>query len=470
MMLRSIRARLMAWHLAVIAVLLGVFSVALYSSVAHSLYLEVDVRLLSKAEELINYAHTGQIDFERDQIAFSTEDLLIQVSRLDGTVLHKSPALRASPLPLDTRKHSQGPQLQTVSAQDGTPLRLVTNLDTTEEGDPVFVQVATPLTRVQSALERLRFWLLTLVPVLLALASLGSYFLADRMVRPLRIMAQTARTISAGNLSQRLPVPTPSDEVGQLATTFNEMFERLHRAFEHQRRFVSNASHELRTPLTVLRGQVEVALRKARSPEEYRQALQAALAQAERLSRLTEQLLLLARTESGGWIPRLKPIRFDQLCWEVFQELRPLAEHKPLVWEATCPMPALVLGDPELLRQALLNVLDNAIKYTPPGGQVHLALNREQDRARLIVADTGLGIAPEDLPHIFERFYRVDKARSSGGAGLGLALVREIVTQHHGDIRVESTLHQGTIVTISLPLVDPLPQPFKGNSPSVHAP
>jgi signal transduction histidine kinase len=133
-------------------------------------------------------------------------------------------------------------------------------------------------------------------------------------------------------------------------------------------------------------------------------------------------------------------------------------------------MPALVLGDPELLRQALLNVLDNAIKYTPPGGQVHLALNREQDRARLIVADTGLGIAPEDLPHIFERFYRVDKARSSGGAGLGLALVREIVTQHHGDIRVESTLHQGTIVTISLPLVDPLPQPFKGNSPSVHAP
>jgi signal transduction histidine kinase len=300
MMLRSIRARLMAWHLAVIAVLLGVFSVALYSSVAHSLYLEVDVRLLSKAEELINYAHTGQIDFERDQIAFSTEDLLIQVSRLDGTVLHKSLALRASPLPLDTRKHSQGPQLQTVSAQDGTPLRLVTNLDTTEEGDPVFVQVATPLTRVQSALERLRFWLLTLVPVLLALASLGSYFLADRMVRPLRIMAQTAQTISAGNLSQRLPVPTPSDEVGQLATTFNEMFERLHQAFEHQRRFVSNASHELRTPLTVLRGQVEVALRKARSPEEYRQALQAALAQAERLSRLTEQLLLLARTESGA--------------------------------------------------------------------------------------------------------------------------------------------------------------------------
>lgn len=450
-MLKSIRARLMAWHLVVTALLFLVFSLALYASVAHSLYLEIDVTLLSKADELISYAHTGQIDFGKDQIAFSTDDLLIQVSQLDGTVLHKSPNLHEERLPLDVHGYSQGPKLQTISLHDGTSVRLLTNLDTTEEGDPVFVQVATPLRRVSSALGRLRFWLLALAPVVLGLASVGSYFLADRMLRPLRTMTQTAKTISAGNLSQRLPVTTPTDEIGQLATTFNQMFERLHQAFEHQRRFVSNASHELRTPLTVLRGQLEVALRKARSPEEYRQTLQTALTQAERLSRLTEQLLLLARTESAGWISHRKPVRLDRLALEVCQELRPLAEHKQLLLETACSSPIVVQGDAELLRQAIFNLLDNAIKYTPAGGRVRLSLEQQEGRAQLIVADTGVGIPPDDLPHIFERFYRVDKARSVGGVGLGLALVREIITQHQGEIQVASVLHHGTTFTVSLP-------------------
>ena len=463
-MFRSIRARIMSWHLLVTALLITAFSLILFSTVADSLYRGVDMTLLSKAEAIISGLdlEAGQWNFPQGDNDFSAADLLIQLSDLGGNILARSANLGRKRLPLNATIRAQalkgGPagSLATVSIGQGPPLRLLTVVDTgdgTSAG--LLVQVGISLKRVESTLGGLRFWLLIIAPTLLLLSSLGSFFLADRLLRPLKTMAQTAESIGEHSLSERLPVANPEDEIGQLAGTFNRMFGRLQRAFEQQKRFVSDASHELRTPLTVLRGQLEVALRRRRSAQEYRQVLETSLGQAERLSRLVQELLLLARADSGKWQPDFQPVELAQLCTEIAGEIKTLAERRQIALEVACAKGPVVYGDPLLLRRMIANLLDNAIRYTQPGGQVRLSLELQGDLARLSVADTGLGIPTEELSHVFERFYRADQARSqqrAGGTGLGLAIVREIVRVHQGQIEVESTPGEGTIFTVRLPL------------------
>jgi heavy metal sensor kinase len=289
----------------------------------------------------------------------------------------------------------------------------------------------------------------------LALASAlgGGYVLACRALAPVDRMAADADQITANRLDRRLDIPNPNDELGRLGATLNGMIGRLERSFEEIRRFTADAAHELRTPLTVMRNVAEVALRSPRPPEQYCRVLGDMLEEVERLTRLAEQLLFLCR-EDAGLVPlSATMMRLDDLLREAVEHMGVVAEAKGLTLEcphlAVCPL----RGDADRLRRLLFNLLDNAIKFTPPGGMVTVTLERSDSEARVIVEDAGVGIPPEHLPHVFERFYRVDPARNGEveGTGLGLAIARSVAEAHGGSIEMESTVGVGTRAILTLP-------------------
>jgi signal transduction histidine kinase len=245
----------------------------------------------------------------------------------------------------------------------------------------------------------------------------------------------------------------PYEEFQQLATSFNNMLERLQRVFESQRRFVGDAAHELKTPLTAMKGNLEVALQRDRSSEEYRDVLSTSLGQVEHLARLVKSLLTL--TQFAGEHPpiELKPVLMEPLVKELVSELSILAEEKGCLFTAHLQEVPHVLGDVGQLKQLVINLLDNAIRHTPKSGSVTVTMQSSADKVLLTVKDTGSGIATEHLPHIFERFYRADRARDreSGGTGLGLAIAQEIALAHNGTINVQSEIGKGSVFTVSLP-------------------
>jgi heavy metal sensor kinase len=266
-------------------------------------------------------------------------------------------------------------------------------------------------------------------------------------------MAADAEQITASRLDRRLDIPNPNDELGRLGATLNGMIARLERSFEETRRFTADAAHELRTPLTVIRNAAEVALRSPRQPEQYCRVLGEMLEEVERLTRLAEQLLFLCR-EDAGLIPLSATVmRLDDLVRDAVEHLRVVAEAKGLALECTQLAACPIRGDADQLRRLLFNLLDNAIKFTPAGGTVSVGLERPNGEARVIVEDAGIGIPPEHLPHVFERFYRVDPSRNGDveGTGLGLAIAQSIAEAHAGSIEMESTVGVGTRAILTLP-------------------
>jgi heavy metal sensor kinase len=274
--------------------------------------------------------------------------------------------------------------------------------------------------------------------------------LTSSLFRPLEDIASVARQITrADDLSRRVPHSNRTDEIGDLARAFNQTLERLERLFRSQQRFLADVSHELRTPLTSVRGNLDLMKRMGEYDEESMDVIQDEM---ERMSRLLGDLLLLARADTGGLPLRYEPVELDNVLFEVYRQVSRI--EKPVTVELTEVDQATILGDEDRLKQLLLNLVDNGIKYTQPGGVVRLSLGKDVRQATLRVSDTGIGIPAEDLPHIFDRFYRVDKARSreQGGSGLGLAIVKWVVQAHGGRIQVESTVGAGTTFTITLPL------------------
>lgn len=284
----------------------------------------------------------------------------------------------------------------------------------------------------------------------------GSFVIAGQALRPVATMTQTARAIAASRgFARRLEEPARKDELGRLAHTFNEMLASLEEAYRLQQRFVADAAHELRAPLTAIMGNLDLLTRMQDMPAEERaEALAYADAEARRLSRIVGELLTLARADAGQTLER-RPVELDRVLLDALSEVRALAEGRRL--ELVRFEPAVVEGDPDRLKQLVLNLLDNALKYTPRDGSITIAMDCSADEAILVVRDTGIGISPGELPHIFERFYRADLARSRdpGGTGLGLSIVRWIVEQHEGDISIESVAGDGTTVTVRLPLSPP---------------
>lgn len=299
---------------------------------------------------------------------------------------------------------------------------------------------------------------LALIPVALLIAGVGGAFLTNRMIQPVRQMTRTAEQVSAEDLSGRLPIQG-NDEFADLASTFNKMMGRLQEAFTHlkllieqQRRFTADASHELRTPLTVIKAKTSLTLRGDRSPEEYRQALDSIDRAADTMNRLVQDLLLLARSDTGQLGLNLTPITVQDV-------LEPAAEivQKPGSATITLNMPdapVKVCGDLHALIRLFTNLMENALQHTPPGGKVIIDVESGEEMVSISVRDMGDGIPPEHLPHVFERFYRADasRTRTSGGTGLGLAICKSIAEAHHGTISIDSTLGEGTLVKVMLPL------------------
>jgi heavy metal sensor kinase len=315
------------------------------------------------------------------------------------------------------------------------------------------VTLVAPLNAVDRELAQIEKVLLAAGSLALLLSAVLAYGMARKALAPVAKLRRAADAITADRLDQRLTVRNPHDELGLLTQTINAMLARLQRSFAEVRRFTADASHELRTPLTVMRSEVEMALSKSLSLVDSQQLLSNTLDELVRMTRLTDQLLALSRRDAGVEPMALTPVELNSLISGVVDAMRPLAEAKEVMLRLEVEGSVVVAGNEGLLRQVFINVLDNALKYTPEGEFVAVRTGRRSGAAVVTVEDTGIGIPAEHLPHVFERFYRVDKARArtEGGTGLGLSIAQSIMKVHGGNIELASTVGHGTICTVTLP-------------------
>jgi heavy metal sensor kinase len=316
------------------------------------------------------------------------------------------------------------------------------------------IRVGTSTEPAQTALQGLRRQLLLLIPPGVVLVAFVGWQMARRALKPMQNLAAAARRIDIQQLHERLPLYGAEDEIDQLARTFNDTLARLEDAVGQMKQFTASISHELRTPLTALRGEAEVALLSMRSADDYRRVLASQLEEFDRLTRMINQLLTLARAEAGEIRLTDQTVDLSALARSLVDQMEPIAAMKSISLRVTVTDGVLVRGDEHWLERLTLNLLDNAIKFTKEGGQVELSIAGADSRAILGVRDSGRGISPEDLPHIFDRFYRAEPSRSKEveGVGLGLALVKWIAERHHGTIEIESSPGRGSYFAVSLPL------------------
>lgn len=385
---------------------------------------------------------------------FSSPGIYIQIIDKDGTVMVKSDNLGSQELPVDVALiqnalagHSS---LTTLAAGDGALVRI--------KASPVYLQdrtlvleVGESLKALETTMNRVRVALLGGVLAALLLSSLLGYTIVRKTLSPVQQVTRTARSIEeSSDLGRKVNYNGPRDEIAELATTFDRMIGRLDVAFQSQRHFIADASHELRTPLTVIKGNLDL-LRRNLSEEDRREGLHAIRAETERMTRIVDDLLVLAEVE-GGQVRRQDRVSLEEVLMDGLTRAQQLAENRKIMLGSHQDL--IVKGDAHRLKQVVGNLVDNAIKYTPDGGTITLSLVREGDWARIDVSDTGVGIPTEHLPHIFERFYRVDKARSraQGGTGLGLAIVKQIAESLGGHVTVSSEPGKGSTFAVWLKL------------------
>jgi two-component system OmpR family sensor kinase len=453
----SIRTRLTMWYTAVLTVFIVALGILVYAVLAFNLIAGLDRTLRDTSNQVVSTARVRSfLDIQVitiPELDVFGSSVYVEVLNLDREVVRKSANLQRFARELDDvglrwAESTHRPLTRDVRS-GGAHLRVLTVPLLVDDQLAGYLQVGTLRDPVDTALRQLLV-VLVLGGLLAILASaVVGRWLATHALGPIDTITQTALAISrADDLDKRIPQAGPQDEVGRLATTFNIMLDRLEGLFRAQQRFVADISHELRSPLTTIRGNVDL-LRRMNCVDP--PSLDAIQAETERMTRLVGDLLLLAQADAGQLI-RQERVELDTLMLEVFRQVRPLAEGIEVsIGEED---QATILGDPDRLKQLVLNLVDNAIKYTPAGGKVTLGLRRAGRWAVLTVSDTGIGIPAQELPHIFERFYRVDKARSraAGGTGLGLSIAQWIVQAHGGRIEVQSEAGQGTTFTVWLPL------------------
>ena len=459
-MFDSVRTRLTLWYAGVLGLSLIAFALLIYYAVAATFHQRQDESLRSTAQTVAS-AYVEEFE-EQHSVAKAGEVVLAELTFPNHyvEVLDRTGQPIASSKNLTNRIAFPSSTLGDVRAQsygvvtvDGLRAAVVPLASDQSLG---FAVVAEPLSVIEDGLRQLRRDFFAGVPLVLLLASLGGYFLARKSLAPIASMNRQTQRISAESLSSRLDVTNPRDELGRLATTINDLLVRLENAFNEQQRFIADASHELRTPLAVLRGETEVALGKPRTLAEYQESLSLIQEESERLSRIVEDLFILAHqpieTPAGLIRERLS---LNDAVKDCARAAQVLATRKGVRLTAANNAPSIDLnGDKELITRMILNLLDNAVKYTPAGGEISLALTQQNGNAEIIVRDTGIGIPETDRQRVFDRFYRVDKARSRalGGAGLGLSIVRWIVEAHGGEIRIDSAPGRGSTFTVDLPL------------------
>ncbi len=466
----SIRLRLTLWYVGLLALLLIVFGGALYATVSITSYQEVDRQLQQRAGDIqgsLSTVLTLQEDpwdvFRRGGVVlptadvFATADIFVQLSTVDGTILSRSENLSNQRLVIPPEQLERVKRGETVPSDftvNRTRLRAYVAPIVTRSGQVVgMIQLAQSLRTVDATLRGLATLIIISIAAGLATAAIGGWVIAGNILEPIDRVTMTAQKITrARDLGRRIEVPSTMDEVGRLALTLNEMLARIEDLFRAQQRFVADVSHELRSPLTAVRGNLDLLKRGAADdPTERAQMIEAMDSETARMSRLVSDLLLLARQDAGIPIAR-HPVELDTLLLEIYRQAQITARGIKVTLGAEDQ--AIIVGDRDRLKQVLLNLVDNALKYTPQGGEVTLSLTKDDAWVKISVRDTGIGIAPDDIPNLFDRFYRVDKARSrdAGGTGLGLAIAKSVVDAHNGKITVESELGKGSTFTVWLPL------------------
>lgn len=471
-MFKSIRSQLTIWYAVVLGLIFLVSDIILYRSFKLSLIDTMDQTLYTAAEDVEQSIfklpmEKWQATIKQLERGFLVNRLFIQVLEissektesfliaarsgvLSGNISQQkvwdelSHQLPVKPVYMNVTEESPGIH----------PLRIILYPVEQEGNKAYLIQVGTSLKKMFSTLKDFLVILIFSGPILLLVSVLGGYFILTRVLQPMKSVVQTAKKITTEDLSLRIEVNNQKNEIGQLITTFNEMISRLERSVIQIKQFSSDASHDLKTPLTVIRGEVDIALRKNRSPAEYIKTLTSVREEAKKLGRIIDNLLFLSRIDTRDYQRSFEKVHLDEILLEVFEKTTPLANEKELAYVLEKIERVSMQGDPILLSRLLMNLVDNAIKYTPAGGQIKISLKNTGEKTRLAIQDNGIGIPGNALPFIFNRFYRVDQSRSQRdeGAGLGLSIVKKIADIHQAEVDIHSQLNEGTTVLVSFPL------------------
>jgi heavy metal sensor kinase len=467
---RSLRFQLVAWYAALLTgcfVLIGAASYAVLQSSLVGALRETQLRRARQIGQLLldQTGSSGEARVGEEIQARYAPDIngrFVRITRGDGSLLYVSPAPNDQtfvpgevPPPLWPSRAETASQ---VPLSGGRQMLLTVRELQTPGGARYLIETGAPMDDVQAHLRQWLGFLLVVLPIMAALALGGGSFLVKRALLPVDKIAASAQRISSQNLSERLPVARTGDELERLSIALNHMVQRLDEAFQYSRRFMADASHELRTPLTVLRGELESVIQEPALAPEWRERLGSALEEVERLAGIVEGLFAISRLDAGEAAAEWVKLDLARLAAATADQMSLLAEDKNIQVTCAAAEPVWVEGDQARLKQVVVNLLDNAIKYTLQGGAVALSVSALDSKAVLEVADNGIGIPAEALPRVFDRFFRVDKARSRelGGAGLGLSIVKSICTAHHGRIEATSPPGQGSRFRVELPLATPL--------------
>ena len=449
--LKTIKFRLTMWYLITLVVLLLVFGTAAYFTLSHNLHQNLDDSLRRRANELQASLKVtdGGVDF--------TEKLseLVLIYDANQTLMQKlGPNVEFVNIAGIVKQALYGEtSFLTATTSDGQEVRLYATPFTVDSKTRIAVIIGWPVAEIKGVLETFRSILGFSALTLVLLAAVGGLFMANRTLRPVDRITGTAQEIGENGLHRRIDVRS-EDELGRLAATLNRMMDRLEAAFDRQRQFTADASHELRTPLSIIQAESSLALDKERSVAEYRKALEVVSQEVTYMSDIIGKLLFLARGDAGKEPVEFKDVNLKELIEELASDMEVLARDKGVGFNIGPLENLTIKGDRIQLRQLFLNILKNAVAYTPSGGNISSSVGRRKETAVVTISDTGIGIPSEHLPYVFERFYRVDKAhsRAQGGSGLGLAIAKYVAEAHGGKIDVESQVGKGSIFQVTLPL------------------
>jgi len=471
---RSLKFQLIGWYAAVLTGCFALLAAATYLALQRSLVGALSENQLRRARQIgelvreeVQRGGPAKVGEEVEvRYAPALNDRFVRITQRGGVTLYLSPSPTsqgfdpaAMPPPIwppDTEASRQVPLV-------GGRKMLLTAHALPTPGSGFLIETGAPMDGVQADLRKWLFFLAAMLPVVLAIALGGGFVLVKRALLPVDRIAASAERISSQNLNERLPVAQTGDELERLSLALNRMIERLDSAFSYSRRFVADASHELRTPLTVLQGELESLVQQPQFTSEWRERVGSALEEVERLAHIVEGLFAISRLDAGEAAAEWVPLDLAQLAAATADQMSLLAEDKGIKVNCEGSIGVWVAGDKARLKQVIVNLLDNAIKYTPPGGAITLTVSAQASKAILEVADNGIGIPAESLSLVFERFFRVDQARSreQGGAGLGLSVVKSICTAHRGRVEAKNSPCRGSRFRVELPVI---------SAPSNHHP
>lgn len=461
MKVESLRGRLIAWHLGILALSLVLFSVLLHQSLSRSLYRHHDAELATEADRLARAL--ARTDFSQGAAAPALDspqvvEQLVIVRNPQGDMLYRSPLLQVSEPNIGQHEAlvhaatvgTRSPLFFTAQLERAGPVRFIcVPIDMPPRA---YLQLGRPLGDVPETLRAVVTACALLVPIILVVMSFSGWIVASRALAPMTAIDETLQSIQATDLSRRIDVPVDA-ELQRLVATLNRLLDRLEKAFSSLKQFTADVSHQLQTPLTVMKGAAEMALGSTRSPSEYQRTLTELGEEVDEMARILADLRALTLADAGVEGGQRGPVNLADVAGEATEVIEALAEAKGVSIEASIEPGVTVWGSRIGLKQVLLNLGDNAVKYTPAGGTISIGLKSRGRETILTISDTGAGIPAEDLPRVFDRFYRGSRTgRSSDGTGLGLAIVKRIIEAHSGSIDVESRLGQGSTFSVTLPI------------------